>query len=293
MLFLLRNAPFISKFWYVYAGANAFMIAIFFVIMCCENPKDVPGVTLLLVTGLAAVVGLIQGLYIMYRSSFALRHAFIMSFHFTVLIEIFMIGSTIAFAILLAGRPELRWFAFNTNAACVILTLLMGMYLESVRLEVWRDKTRWRVKIEQYIDYAKQQVNPALTTKPYKMAYRDLLWLVVPLTANIPLMFELYGGGKVNAVYFAAPLGIITFSYFNLKTFGPALTRLLLLRKIEKEVGYRFQNADYEEIQEMRRRFFMAEWLMKDYKPPQTENVADAATQKQTVIKPKKHRRRK
>ncbi len=289
MLYSIRNAPFIiSKSSLIYSSANALFFAIFFLVMYCDNPKNVPGKTLLILAFLGVVIGLIQGLYITYRSYFALHHSFIMSLHFTILIEILMIGSTVAFAFRLVGSPEFRWFAFNTNLVCVILTLLIGMYLESVRLEVWRKTNRWREEIEKYIDYAKRQVDPALTTKPHKMDYRDIFWLAVPLTANIPLLFELYGGGKVNAVFFAAPLGIITFSYINLKTFGPGLTRLLLLRKIEKEVGYRFQNADYEEIQEMRRGFFLAKWLMKDYRPPQAESVADAASEKQVVKKQKK-----
>ncbi len=273
MLFSIRNAPFISKFWIVYSFANALFLTIFFVIVYSEDLKSASSKLLLNVASLGAVFGLIQGLYITYRSYFALRHSFIMSLHFAILIEILMIGSAVAFALRLAGIPELRWFAFNTNMACVILTLLIGMYLESVRLEVWRKTNRWREQIEKYIDYTKHQVNPALTTKPHKTNYRDMLWLVLPLTANIPLIFELYGGGKVNAVFFAAPLGIVTFSYFNLRTFGPALTRLLLLRKIEKEVGYRFQNADYEQIQEMRRGFFLAKWLMKDDRPPITADT--------------------
>ncbi len=293
MLYSIRNAPFINKFWYVYAGLNASMFAIFFLVMYCEDPKNVPGYHLLTIVCLAALIGFIQGLYITYRSHFALCHAFIMCLHMLVLMGILMIGSTVAFAFRLAGSPELRWFAFNTNMACMILSLLLGMYLESLRLEVWRKTKYWRVEIDKYIDYAKHQVNPELTTKAYKTDYRDIFWLAVPLAANIPLLFELYGGGKVNAVFFAAPLGIISFSYINLRTFGPGLTRLFLLRKIEKEVGYRFQNADYGQIQELRRGFFLAKWLMKDYRPPQAESVADAASEEQGVKKQKKQMRKR
>ena len=104
MLFSLRNAPFIiSKSSLIYSSANALFFAVFFLAMYCEHPKNVPGKTLLIIASFGAVIGLIQGLYITYRSRFALRHSLIMSLHFTILIEILMIGSTVAFAFCLAG----------------------------------------------------------------------------------------------------------------------------------------------------------------------------------------------
>lgn len=51
----------------------------------------------------------------------------------------------------------------------------------------------------------------------------------------------------------------------NLKQFGPAFLRLLLVRRLEKEAGRPFVNADYEQIQELRRTFFLSRWLMRDY----------------------------
>ena len=57
-------------------------------------------------------------------------------------------------------------------------------------------------------------------------------------------------------------------SYINIAVMGPMLMRIVFLRKLEKEQGYRFANADYERIQELRRHFRFARWLMKDYRPP-------------------------
>jgi hypothetical protein len=59
---------------------------------------------------------------------------------------------------------------------------------------------------------------------------------------------------------------IAVFSYMNVKVVGPKIACLYLLRKYEKQTGRRFVNADYEKIQDLRRRFFLSRWLMKDYR---------------------------
>lgn len=292
MLFSIRNTVSLAKFSYAFIILNVFIMFTFFVGIYCE-PKQLPSHNQMIVIGLSAVFGLFSGLYIAYRTNFSSLYALLMLLYFFILWEILLSGSVAAFVLRLAGRDDLRWFAFNTNAVCMAFSLIVGMSMEAGRLGMLKGENDWREKIDEYIDYTRRQVSPTLTTKPHTMNVKDLIWLVAAGSANIPLLFELYGGGRINAVFIAAPMLMIVFAYVNLITFGPGLTRLLLLRKIEKEMGYRFQNADYEEIQEIRRRFFMAEWLMKDYQPPQTENVADTATKKQTGIKPKKQRRRK
>lgn len=84
------------------------------------------------------------------------------------------------------------------------------------------------------------------------------------------MLFQIYTGNRQNAI-FLSPLSTLAMSYMVFKTIGPAHVRIFLLRKIEKEQGFRFQNADYEKIQELRRGFFLAKWLMKDYRPPQMQ----------------------
>jgi hypothetical protein len=110
--------------------------------------------------------------------------------------------------------------------------------------------------------------------------------MAAAIGVNIPLLFQIYGGGRNNAIFLAVPLMTVTFTYINLKIFGPGLTRIFLLRKIEKEQGYRFQNADYEKIQELRRGFFLSRWLMKDYRPP-INTTPNAKSNKQSTKKQK------
>jgi len=150
----------------------------------------------------------------------------------------------------------------------VAFTLLVSILLEAMRLKLLIGESRWREEIEKYLDYSKRLVSPTLTTRAAMPTSINTICMTAAIGVNIPLMFQLLSGSRDNAIFLAAPLGMVTFAYINLKTFGPGITRIFLLRKIEKEQGYRFQNADYEKIQELRRGFFLAKWLMKDYRPP-------------------------
>jgi hypothetical protein len=268
MFFSLNNAASIfSKFDLVFSGWNATIIAMFFVVMCCET-RQVPGKIFFTAVGISAVLGLVMGLYLKLRTEFSSLYAIIASAYFVISYEIVFGGSLVAFAVLLSGRPDLRWFAFNTNLACMTLTLLIGMLLEARRLGLLKGENRWREEIRKYLDFSKRLVDPALTTKVESPTSMNAISMAAAIGVNIPLLFQIYGGGRDNAIFLAVPLLALTFSYINFNTFGPGLTRIFLLRKIEKEQGYRFQNADFEKIQELRRGFFLSRWLMKDYRPP-------------------------
>jgi len=278
----------LSKSSFVFSFLNVLAVGIFYLIMFCVDKEHIQVNITLTIMSIAAITGLFIGLYITFRTKFALRYALLMQLYFIFMIEILTFGSGAALAVILAGRPDLRWLAFGTNAVCLTLSLLSCIYWEAKAVRFWGGTGSWREEIDKYIDYSYHLINPLLTDsyKP-KVTFKHPIIIAMVGTANIPLLFEIYGGSKANAIFFVAPLGMAVFPFVNFKIVGPALTRLLLLRKIEKEVGYRFQNADYEQIQEMRRGFFLAKWLMKDYRPPLKENVADAVTESKNAKKKK------
>ena len=161
MLYSLRNAPFMSKLCYAFCGLNVFAIALFFVVMCCESPKHIPSEILLPALCLAAVAGIALGLYLSYRAEFSSLYAIFISPYYVGVLPILMGGSIAAFAFLLAGRPDVRWFAFNTNAFCMLLTIAMGMLLEARALGLLEGRNRWREEIDKY-------KNKCLSTKIWK-----------------------------------------------------------------------------------------------------------------------------
>jgi hypothetical protein len=232
------------------------------------------------------VIGLLVGLYIMFRAEFTSLYSIIVPTYIILLTEVSFGGSLVAFAVQLSGRYGLRWFAFNTNFTCVVVTLLISIFMEAKKLKLLMEESHWREEIGKYLDYSKRLVSPTLTTRAAMPTSINAICMAAAIGVNIPLLFQIYGGGRNNAIFLAVPLMTVTFTYINLKIFGPGLTRIFLLRKIEKEQGYRFQNADYEKIQELRRGFFLSRWLMKDYRPP-INTTPNAKSNKQSTKKQK------
>jgi hypothetical protein len=285
MVLSYKNAVIVlPRFWWCLSGLNVMAILMFFSIFDDIQLKQGLSDIFLLVIAIGAVLGLAQGLYIMFRAKFTSLCSIVVPMYMILTVEIIFFGSGAALAMLLAGRIDLRWFAFNTNVVCVLLALFSGMFVGAERLGLFKREDRWRGEIEKFLDYSKHTVMPVLTTNPSKMSYNDAIWIGAIGTVNIPLLFQIYGGGRDNAIFLAAPLAILASSYMNFKTFGPGLTRIFLLRKIEKEQGYRFQNADYEKIQELRRGFFLSRLLMKDYRLPIVATTL-AKSDKQTMKK--------
>lgn len=280
----------VHKYWWTVCGLNTivsfcFLIPVYKGVISSE--------CLFYLICVSALVGFFVGIAGTFRFTFDSTIGLLFILYYLVLTLIFSYGLTI-FTIQLASRQQMRLFALGVSIVPTIIVMSCGMYFEARKLGFWSNDNSWRQEIEKYINYPKRQISPSITddTSSYKEIKHPYLILAAGVT-NIPLLFDLYCGGKANVMFFITPLLVMILAYLNLKTFGPALTRLLLLRKIEKEVGYRFQNADYEQIQELRRGFFMAEWLMKDYRPPQAEtsNAVTAAQQEQTP-RQRKHKRR-
>lgn len=267
MMFSLKNAyQAFGLLELVLSGFNLF-VAFAFVTMFYDDPKQSTEGVMFRAVVISAVLGLVMGLYFKYRSKLSSLHAVGGAAYGVVTMEILFSGSGVGLALIHSGRPELRWFAFNTNAICIVLTLLIGMLLEARRLGLFKGESRWREEIGKYLNYSKRLVDPALTTMTDCPTSMATLSMVGALAVNIPLLFQIYGGGRGNAIFFAAPLMMATFTYVNFTTLGPGLLRVLLLRKIEKEQGFRFLNKDYEEVQRMRHDFAFASSLMNDYDP--------------------------
>ena len=222
----------------------------------------------------STLFGALLGLYARHRARFGSLYAMC---PFIVIFLFLAVGTAVLAAIAsrTAGRPDREWLAFFLGMLGTLPSLLIGMWLEA-RWFGWRlggATQRWKRKIEPFVDYATRQVSPSLTenlSKRFKEYPSSTSGWCVSLVLNIPVFAEVFGGGRQNAVFYALPVIIGCFSYANIVAIGPIFMRIFFLRILEKEQGYRFANADYEQIQELRRHFRFARWLMKDYRPPQS-----------------------
>jgi hypothetical protein len=278
MLLTIERARYVlSKFWVLVAACNAMLFAVFlFPMFNGVIPTD----TLLVVMGIAAIIGLFVGIYLMYRSTFNSTYGLGVFLYATTLFEFMLGGGAAVLAVQIADRPDLRGLAVFTNVICILIPLLGGIYREAKALG-WRPGSTvhgWQKQIEKYIDRSNHQVRPALTTADFDSSTMTAsLAMVAAGAVNIPLLLELFGGERFSAVYFAAPLIMGTVAYINVTNLGPGIARLFMLRKLEKTAGRRFINADLEQIQELRRSFFLSRWLMKDYVAVQPGGAASVA----------------
>ncbi|MEQ1935778.1 MAG: hypothetical protein ABL962_18125 [Fimbriimonadaceae bacterium] len=261
----------LSKLWLALSLNNAAMLGVFlFPMFMGQIATDI----LLGIMVIGAILGIWMGMYLMYRSTFDSSYGLHVFIYVAVILEfMFCVGAAVLVA-QIAGRSDLRWLALVTTVVCLLVPLLAGMYLEAKNLgwHIGEDTLVWKSHIEKYIDRSTHEVRTSLTTADFAHSGMGSIVIIAGVvSANIPLLFELFGGGRANAVYFAAPLLLGTFAYVNFTNFGPGFVRLLLLRKLEKAVGRRFVNADLVQIQDLRRSFFLSRWLMKDYAPPRSD----------------------
>jgi hypothetical protein len=271
LLFIETARSVLSKLPLAVSGNNAMVLAIFSFSLF---PGTVHAYGILTAMAVAAGIGLVAGIYLTFRSTFDSTYGLWALCYFLIAMEFLFSGGCSALALATAGRAHLGWIAVCTNSFVLLFTLFGGMYRETKQLELWgNNPDRWKKKLAKYIDYPHHQVSPLLTADFPLMAkgqaVKSPFWIAAVGSANIPLLFEMYAGGRANAVFLAAPVLTGLFAYINLSSFGPGFVRLLLLRKLEKVAGRRFINADLEQIQQLRRGFFMARWLMKDFDPVQ------------------------
>ena len=229
MLFsYLRGLPWVS-------GLGCFLISAG--VMTVASSYCRATVVFFVITG-ATAIGALIGLYARHRARFGSRYAMCP----IILIFIFLAVCTAMFAAIAsrtAGRPDREWLLFFLGALGTLPSLLIGMGLEA-RLLGWRfgDSTqRWRRSIELFVDYTTRQVSPSLTenvSKRFKEYPSSTAGWVLSLGLNIPVIAEVFGGGRQNAVFFGLPLAIGCASYLNIAVHGPVLMRILFLRVLER-----------------------------------------------------------
>ena len=191
----------LGKMDFLFSVFNA-TVAFFFVTMFYEDPAQSTDGVMFRAVVISGALGFAMGLYFKYRSKLSSLHAVGTTACFVIVMEILFFASVSGLACTIAGRSDLRWLGFNTFAACMLLTLLIGMLLEANRLGLLKGDSRWREEIGKYLDYSKRLVDPVLTAKPdVKSPSMGLISLGAALGVNVPLLFKAYTGDMNNVIY--------------------------------------------------------------------------------------------
>jgi hypothetical protein len=245
----------------------------------------ISNLNLFFLVSLFGLIGGGYGVYYKYLSKWGTTNALVGQIYFFISLEMMLVGGMAALAIILAGRPDLKFWALGTSWLALIISILLGIQRDAKKVKWWTAEALELAdkRFAKHINYSTQQFMPyPIPTYSDQDALRSYGYLVIGVgTANIPLMFEIFTGQRTNAIFFAFPVLVGTFAYINFKKISTGVLNLILIRKLEKSVGYRFINADLEQIQDLRRTFFLSRWLMKDYVKP-----ASASSAVQANLKP-------
>ena len=167
-------------------------------------------------------------------------------------------GSTMLLALEVGNFNGNRWALLLIYQAAIAASAAVGFYfgiskinanggIENLRKFV--DAKKFLIKCE----------SPEMKISTPRIA------LISAISVNIPLIFYIFTGARENAIFLAAPLFPIAVGWLNIQTFGPQLACLYLLRMHEIKAGRHFVYENHEELQDLRRTFFLSRWLMKDY----------------------------
>ena len=262
------------------SGFNTMTVGLFMFPMFSELPIR----SILVCMVVVGLMSIPLGGYIKYRAVFGTSYGCFAIVYFLFVLEFLCGGGSTILAVHVAKRFDLKGMALGICSLSMLVALLIGIYREMQVFKLFNKNNAqfWQEELGRYIDYQRYSINPNFSTDVPTTGTKltTVITIVMVGSANIPLLFELYGGGKANVIFLAAPLGVVTFSYLNLCKFGPWIVKLYLLRILEKASGRRFMNADYEQIQALRRTFFLSRWLMKDYASPSIVTSAQQMQQR-------------
>ena len=246
-----------------------------------------PARAILAIMVIVGLIGLPVGMYAKYRAAFATSFSCIYIPYFLFGVEFLFFGGGAVLAVVLAGRPDLKVFSLAMWGLSILMPLLAGIYRETRSLRLYEKDGGefWQKTLGKYIDYRQFSISPHFSAEVTfsRSQFSNAILIIAVGSTNIPLLFELYGGGRNNAIFLAIPLAVGTFAYLNFCKLGPWIVKLYLLRKLERSFGRRFINADYEQIQALRRTFFLSRWLMKDYIGHQIADLEPSVEPKRKV----------
>lgn len=235
------------------------------VVLLCSGAFLVPALwafvvdthTLLMLAPVSGFVFLVFGLHLKYRSRFSPREAL---WSFPIALIFFgtlLVTSTTALA-WRAQRADLQWLALALAFVLLFGGMLIGYLSEARRLAVTRDGIP--LPLQPMLDLKRHRVLPVAAPRPPKLGTVAVLSALV---LNVPLVLQAGGWSANDVVWLAMPVLGATVAYVATTGLGPALARALALRRIERQLGHAFCTSRLEELQQLRRGFWLSRWLAR------------------------------
>jgi hypothetical protein len=124
----------------------------------------------------------------------------------------------------------------------------------------WHDsKGAW---VQQHVDAkaGRMRADALLSNSPPPR--QGLLWLVVGAAVNVPWVFRTQGITDAQMLPWALALFAAAVVWVAAAYMGPMLGRAVLLLRLERATKQRLVHEHFEDIQQLRRDFWLSRWLM-------------------------------
>lgn len=205
------------------------------------------------------VVFLASGLYIKYRARYSPREALWAAVLALLFFGSLLVVSTTALA-WRVKRPDLQPLALGLAAFMWFGSMGIGFVAERCRLRVIDAGTGLPAPLVPLLDLKRHRVLPLPSPPPPRAATVAAFTAVV---LNLPLLLQVSGWEANDIVWLAMPALAATVTMLLASGFGPALARAIALLAIERRVGRPLVSSRLEEIQAMRKRFWLSRWLAR------------------------------
>lgn len=202
-------------------------------------------------------VFLASGLYLKYRAHYSPREALWAAVLALLFFGSLLVVSTTALA-WRAQRPDMQPLALGLAGLMWACGMTIGFVAERRRMRVLDAVTGLPAPLAPLVDLQRHRVLPLPSPPPPRAATVAAL---TALVLNVPLLLQLGGWEANDVVWFAMPALAATVTMVLASGFGPALARALALLEVERRVGRPLVTSRLEELQALRRGFWLSRWL--------------------------------
>jgi hypothetical protein len=196
--------------------------------------------------------------WVAYRSDFGGRQG-IAGAALAVLVLGPLVSGVAVMTVSMAGQPQLALLATGTCSISLVMSLVAGLRRQGLTLQREGFDGAWaRTNVDP--DAARLRASALLGTDPH--AAPPYPWLALALGVNGPLLYRAWGASDAQVMPFVLAALALTSVWVFVRNVGPLAARGRFVLQLERHHGRRIVHEHYEELQALRRSFWLSRWLM-------------------------------